>query len=226
MADGAKGMGGVLFEAGQSAVKATGSQIKQAGQTVAQDVTSSLFGKPLGANPKNTTAFPFPQQKPLPQKPFSSGAFPKAPAGQLPKLDAFGGMFEKGMGGKPFGISAAQKAAEERQQAELVRISEENRQKDAIKLAELTKKLHDEIYYNKIKKAGGSLQEDWAKKQKQQEEEEEAKKQAATQQQGQAGSIAPGSFAPGKINAQPTAGGLGNQQIVRQGAHEAVKAGQ
>lgn len=221
MADGAKGMSGVLFEAGKSAVKATAGQVKQAGQTVTQDVTSSLFGKPLGANPKNTTAFPFPQQKPAP------GGFPKAPPGQMPKLDSLGGMFEKGMGGKsPFGPSLAEKKAEEdRQRAELARMAQENQQKDAIKLAELKKKLHDEIYYNKIKQAGGSLQEEWAQKQKTEQDEEEAKKQAAAQQQAQSGPIAPGSFAPGKLENQP-AGGVGNQQIVRQGAHEAVKTGQ
>lgn len=224
MADGSSGnLGGVLFEAGQSAVKATAGQVKAGVQTTAQgvvnDTTSALFGKPLGVKPQNTTPFPFPQKTP--------GQFPKLP-GQMPKLDAFGGMFEKGMGGKGFGPTAAEKQAElQRQQAELKQMDEQNKAQDAQKIAALTKKLHDEIYYNKIKNAGGSLQEDWAKKQKQEQDDEEAKKQAMAQSQAAQGPVQIGSFGPGKdLSAPVRPGGVGNQQLVRQGAHEAVKTSQ
>ena len=183
MADGSSGgLGGVLFEAGKNAVKATGTGLQNQATATANATMSSLTGS----------------QKPLfGQKPQGS-TFPAKPlGGQLPKQNPFGslgnlgGMFEKG-GKPPFGAKTpAIPSTPGISQAEMDAMAAQNKIQDDQKIAEAQKELemikqqhqqlHNEVYYNRIAQVGQNTMEQSRQARAQQEEQEDLQREQDAQ---------------------------------------------
>lgn len=173
MADGSQGgMGGVLFEAG----KTIAGQAKQTGQTVA----SQLTGQTFTPKPQSGSFTPKSSGGSFSPKPPPFGGTP----GALPKMDnlggAFGGLFEKNATGKQNALAQQQQQAQA--QAQLDQIAAQNKAADQAKIAALTQKLHNEVYYNKIAQSGGSLAQERHEREQKDILAEDQRRQAKEQQ--------------------------------------------
>jgi len=197
MADGSQGLGGVLFEAGKSVFKATGDSSKKSGQTLFQDVKSQVTGNQLPAS-----------QKPAPFKQVPFTNMPKAPG----KTD-FGQFF-----GETGGVnkqSQQQAKSQSQQQAVLDQQAQVQQAEDQKKIEELRKKLHEEIYFSKIRDTGKTLDSQREEKSRIEADEEERKKEEAKSK------VMENVVLPGGKTRQSA---VGNLQIVRKGSKETPKA--
>lgn len=198
MADGSQGgMSGVLFEAGKS----LGNSTKQAAKTVFQDTTSQVTGQTF--TPKQQGSNPKPNLGSLPP---------------LPKFDNLGGipgLFEKN-GGKQNAFAQQQQQALAQQQ--LTQMAEQNKAADEAKIRELTQKLHNETYYNKIAQSGGSIAQERHDREQKDIMEEEQRKNAKEQQLSEP--LLPGKLGGmlGKILKKPSSS-------ARSSTHETPKKG-
>ncbi len=198
MADGSQGLGGVLFEAGKSAFKATGDSSKKSGQTLFQDVKSQASGNQPPASQK---------PPPFKQMPFTN--MPKAPG----KTD-FGQFFGE-TGGVNKQAQQVKQQQSQQQQAMLDQQAQVQQAEDQRKIEELRKKLHEEIYFSKIRDTGKTLDAQREEKSRIEAEEEERKKEESKSK------VMENVVLPGGKTRQSA---VGNLQIVRKGSKETPRA--